>query len=150
MSDDLNDNQEAEEKRAKNEPFKGTEGRRFDSEYQPSPEAKSMGWKRRMGLREMLKLSTAELRNKKGEPYRDLVAIALDMNPEDVTLEMIMDFRQIEKASKRTDSYAYKVVKEFAHGKARQIPEEPPPPTPDSDQDQKSTFDFGEGMIFQV
>jgi hypothetical protein len=68
-------------------PFKGNEGKTFDSNYQPSPEAKKEGWKewrkRRLLTQGILKnlLDKEGVPNKEGEDYfKTLVQLAKSGN----------------------------------------------------------------------
>lgn len=127
------------------------EGKRFTSEYQPDPQNKSIGLKKRFALRDLLRMSTGAIKTKSGEDLREKIALAFGVEIEDVTHEMLMDFKQIEIAVKKGDTAAYKAVKEFTYGKPKQQQDEPPPPViGNTDEEQKSKFDLGGGIVFDV
>ncbi len=150
MVDDLDENINPE----KREPYgRGNppEGKRFSSEYQPDPNNKAIGIRKRFALRDLLRMSTGAIKTAKGEDLRLKIALAFGVEVEDVNHEMLMDFKQIEIAVKKGDTAAYKAVKEFTYGKPRQIPEEAPPPSTSNDEDdQTSTIDLGDGIKFDV
>lgn len=138
------------EERQENE-RKPLKGKQFTSEYQPDPQNKSIGLKKRFALRDLLRMSTGAIKTKSGEDLREKIALAFGVEIEDVTHEMLMDFKQIEIAVKKGDTAAYKAVKEFTYGKPKQQQDEPPPPvTGPNDDETKSTFDLGNGIVFDV
>jgi len=149
MSEDLEGNSNPE-KRGPNAKPVPPEGKRFTSEYQPDPANKAIGIRKRFALRDLLRMSTGAIKTANGEDLREKIALAFGVEVEDVTHEMLMDFKQIEIAAKKGDTAAYKAVKEFTYGKPRQIPDDAPPPIAASDEDQTSSFDLGNGIVFEI
>lgn len=100
------------EKRGKNMP----EGIRFNSGYQPSPEAKSQGWKEKRHVRE---LTTAILNVTARFPdtiFQKMRDIYPEIEQEMSVVEM-MTLIQVSRAIKEGDTLAYKSVLDRAFGK---------------------------------
>jgi len=99
------------------------DGKPFGTEQaQPSPEAKSAGWLRKRQLRELLKMQITG-KAPAAEMVKRFVASYLGVAESDVkdelTLEVAMDLRQIEKAITKGDTKAYEVVKDRVYGKPK-------------------------------
>lgn len=94
----------------------------WSSTNQPSPEAKSRGAKKKRALRDLMQICT-------GSTFNDAQKVSFQKNaalyfgiPESkITIEMMMDFRQIEKAIMKADTYAYNSLKEWAYGSPKQL-----------------------------
>lgn len=110
------------EKRSKEANLKrGNPEYQFTSENQPSPEAKSAGKRRAKTLKELLAVSVKG-NDKSSKVVRGMIATYLGCDPDevsdDMTLEIAMHLRQIDKAIKKGDTQAYNSVMDRAHGKA--------------------------------
>lgn len=93
-------------------------GVKFTPENQPPPENKSAGILRKKAGKELAK-AVLELAFK-GMANSDLKQLAAAYfgieDPEQVTVEMMLIFRQAEKAIQKADTAAFKAVMERAHG----------------------------------
>lgn len=119
----------------------------FSKDYQPSPEAKKAGQRRTYALRELLGLSTGKVFAGSKTDYRALTAQYFGIEDKEVTVKMVMEFRQIEKAVLKGDTQAFSVIMDRAYGK-------PPQAEPEiSDKPlvagQTSQVDLGNGIILE-
>ena len=93
-------------------------GKKFTSDRQPSPEAKSEGWKKRRLLRD---LADALI---EGEQLKELKELAnnlgMPLENDEVTLEVAMSLKQVQKALLRGDTKAYNAVLDRLKGKPAQ------------------------------
>lgn len=121
---------------------------RFTSEKQPSPENKKKGQKQYWALRRLLELSTGQKFTGSTKEYRKATADYFNIPEDEVTISMIMDFRQIEKSIKKADTTAYKAVKDRAFGKPNT--EAPDVPIQPEDPNSTSQIDLGGGIIFEI
>lgn len=96
----------------------------FTKENQPTSEQKKAGWAKRRILKDLLDITTGATFNNSTTDYRALTAKYLGIPPEEVTVRMVMDFRQVEKAIMKADTPAYVAVMDRAFGKPKG--EEPP------------------------
>lgn len=121
---------------------------RFSPENQPSRESKSKGAKQHWALRKLLELSTGQKFEGSAKEYRKQTALYFEIPEEEVTVSMIMDYRQVEKAILKGDTQAYNAVKNRAFGTPPKEPDEPPiqPEDPNS----TSQIDLGGGIIFEI
>lgn len=125
-------------------------GRSFTSENQPSPEAKSEGMKRHWSTKKMLEAVAGKFSDSQTD-FAKLTADYYGVTLEQVTVKMIMDFRQLEKAIKKGDTRAYEAVNDRAFGKPRNEGWDAPPPQAEEAPDrQKSVIDLGNGIIFEI
>jgi hypothetical protein len=139
-------------KSTKKKPVMGPNtGKKFSKDYQPTPQAKSMGAIRRYSLRDMLRVVPDNSFDGSTKDYATLVSKFLKIPRESVDLETIMFFRQIEKAILAGDTKAFRAMAEYSIGKPRQEDGPPPPVTPDEEViRRKSQIDFGDGITFEV
>lgn len=111
-------------KKRPHKPFKGDEGVKFTADTQPSPEAKSAGWLKKRTLKELLAMELSGT-DKSAALVRSFVSKYLGVKESEVgneiTLEIAMHLRQIEKAIAKGDTRAYEVLNERAYGKKLQI-----------------------------
>ena len=93
-------------------------GTNFSTENQPSPEAKSEGWKRRRTLTELAEA----LLNNQGIKKAKVTAIecGIDLKDDEFTLEVVMTLRQIELAIKKGNTQAYNAAMDRMKGKPMQ------------------------------
>lgn len=123
-------------------------GKKFSKDYQPDPKKISEGVKRHFALRDMLNLVTGQKFDGSTKVYRDLCAAYLGIDKKDVTVRMIMDFRQIEKAILKGDTLAYKVIMDRSFGKPRE--EQAPIVDIPQDDGEKTVFKLPGGIDFEI
>jgi len=100
---------------AREDIHKDGEKTQFSKESQPTPEAKSEGWKKRRTLKE---LADALLNLKGIEKAKETaIAVGMDLSDDEFTLEIVMTLRQIEKALKKGDTPAYNAAMDRMVGK---------------------------------
>lgn len=91
----------------------------FTKDNQPSAAAKKAGWAKRRILKDLLELTTGATFNNSTTDYRALTAKYFGIPDEEVTVRMVMDFRQVEKAILKGDTAAYVAVNDRAYGKPK-------------------------------
>lgn len=96
----------------------------FTKENQPSNEAKKAGWAKRKKLTELLEISTGVKFDGSLKDYRGMAAQFFDIDTSEVTVKMMMEFRQIEKAILKGDTFAYTAVMDRAYGKPKTAEED--------------------------
>lgn len=93
----------------------------FTKENQPPPEAKKEGWAKKKRGQELAKavlelafkgMGNSELKNKAAEYF--------GVTPDQITVEMMMLFRQAELAIQKADTQAFNAVMDRAFGKPKQ------------------------------
>jgi hypothetical protein len=89
-------------------------GTRFSSDNQPTGEAKSAGHKKRRMLKDILELTFA---GPKGSKLKKTAAAYLGLPEEEITVEDMLNFRQIERAIGKSNTFAYMAVMDRAFGK---------------------------------
>ena len=89
-------------------------GKQFSSDYQPSGEAKSRGWRKSKLLKDILDMAW---NGRSGAKLRATAAEYLNIPEDQLTVEDLMNFRQIELAIKKQNTFAYTAVMDRAHGK---------------------------------
>lgn len=92
----------------------------FTKENQPPPEVKKAGWARRKALKELIEFQMCGKLEGSKKDYPALTASFYGIDVKDVTIRMIMEFRQIEKAILKGDTGAFNAVMDRAVGKAKQ------------------------------
>lgn len=108
-------------------------GKKFSADNQPSSEAKSEGLRRYWATRNMVNAVAGKFSDDDTD-YAGLTARYYGVPVEQVTVKMIMDFRQMEKAIKEGDTRAYKAVNDRAFGR----PAEEQPAIIDQPKDEKN------------
>lgn len=76
-----------------------------------------MGWAKKKLLKELLNISTGNKIGSGSNDYRKLASDFFGIKEEDVTIRMVMDFRQIEKAILKGDTQAYNAIMDRSYGK---------------------------------
>lgn len=97
----------------------------FTKENQPSRESKRLGWAKKNALKDILNLSTGKIFDGEKKNYRKLAATYLGIPEKDVTIRMVMEFRQIEKAIKDGETSAFNAIFDRAYGRVKQEGEAP-------------------------
>lgn len=92
----------------------------FSKENQPSPEAKSKGWDRkRVGKELAAQILSLKFKGANNSPLLKNIASYFGVKEKDITVEMMMMFRQAEKAISKSDTFAFNAFMDRAHGKAK-------------------------------
>lgn len=98
-----------------------TNGKKFSKTYQPGSEAVKAGiWRKKRGME--LAKAILEL-NFKGAENSDLLRRASDyfkIPQKDITVEMMLLFRQAEKAIQKADTQAFNAVMDRTFGKPKE------------------------------
>ena len=123
-------------------------GRPFSKENQPDPKRKSEGAKRHWVLRDLLNKVTGQKFEGSAKVYRDLCARYFQIEPSQVTVKMIMDFRQIERAILKGDTTAYKAITDRAYGRPRE--EQAPIVDIPTDTSEATKFILPGGIEFEI
>src|SRR5687768_6244353 len=89
------------------------DGTRFTSDNQPSGEAKSLGKKKKRLLKDILELSFI---GPSGGRLKKAASEYLGIPQEEITVEMMMQFRMVEKAIKDSDTPAFNAIMDRAYG----------------------------------
>lgn len=89
----------------------------FSKTNQPSNEAKKAGHTRRRLLKDILNITTGAKFEGSAKDYRFLTAKYLGIPENQVSIRMVMDFRQIEKAILKGDTQAYNALMDRGYGK---------------------------------
>lgn len=93
-------------------------GKCFTKENQPSFEARSKGQQKRFRGQELARmmLNCRYIPTNDDNGIREVVAGSLGIAPEDVTIEQVITFRQMQKAITQQDTVAYNAVSNRAFG----------------------------------
>lgn len=94
----------------------------FSKKNQPSGEAKSLGWmKKKKGQELAQAIMELAFKGMKNDALKKAAAEYYGVKPEDITVEMMMVFRQAEKAIQKSDTNAFNAVMNRAHGLPKQV-----------------------------
>lgn len=97
------------------------EATQFSETNQPTGVVKSIGWaKRRTGLELVKYALETNFKGKAGSELKKASAQYFGISEDDITVEMMLIFRQIEKAISESDTPAFKAVMERAFGMPKQ------------------------------
>jgi len=98
-----------------------TVGTPFTKERQPSPAAKSAGWaKRKRGMELAKAVLNLAFKGKKDSQVKKEASEYFGIPQKDITVEMMLLFRQAEKAIQKGDTQAFRAVMERAFGLPKQ------------------------------
>lgn len=97
----------------------------FSKENQPSSESKKAGWARRAALKDLLKIVTTKKFDGDDNDYKKQTAKYFGIPENEVTILMVMEFRQIHKAITGADTSAFNAVMDRAYGRVKQAGEDP-------------------------
>jgi hypothetical protein len=94
-------------------------GAGFDVSGQPSPESKKLGWAKRKSGRDLIQafmesrfIGTTPKMKSKVRQFAEAYGLAI----EDVSVELMAIYAQVEKAVNSGDSYAFKILMDRLHG----------------------------------
>ncbi len=100
--------------------LKNGKATQFTKKRQPSPKKKKAGWLKKKALTDLLELGVKG-KDEGSSQIRKVIASYLGCKESDIskdlTLEVAMHLRQIDKAIKKGDTQAYIAVLDRAHGK---------------------------------
>lgn len=100
-------------------------GKKFSAANQPSKEKKKAGWARRNALKDILNISVNRMFEGTKKNYTQLAAAFLGIPVKEVSLRMVMEYRQIEKAVLQGDTSAFEAVYNRAYGRTKPEGEAP-------------------------
>jgi len=131
--------------------FKGGEGPTFTSEYQPSPEAKKAGHRRKWLLKQLLDLQPKKGTNRHWDKIINEACEHFGIQDTELTNQMLMEYRMLVEASRKGNVAAFRAITERVYGRPRQEDAPPPVATPDEEQvRQKSQINLGDGIQFEL
>lgn len=102
--------------------FRGAvDGTPFSKENQPAPELKRNGWAKKLHGRELAKaIMNLPFKGQDNSELKKAAAKYYNVPEEEITVEQMMFFRQIEKSIQKADTPAFKVVQERTYGLPKQ------------------------------
>lgn len=96
-------------------------GKKFSKEYQPPGEAKAAGiWKKKKGQELAKAVLELAFQGMKNSELKKAAAEYYGVEEKEITVEMMLVFRQAEKAIQKADTQAFTAVMDRAHGKPAQ------------------------------
>lgn len=123
-----------------------TTGKKFTSEYQPTPEAKRAGIIRAKTLRELLTMPLNSKLPKTEEEFIKQVMATYNLKREEVDVRLFMEMKLAERVYKHGDAIAYKALLDRAFGK----PMTEQPPVIETPQGEKSVISMGNGIEIEI
>jgi hypothetical protein len=102
--------------------MKGIEtGVPFSKENQPSIEAKKEGWAKKKKAFELVQaVLDLSFKGKKGSAIKKMASDYFGISEEDITMEVMLVFRQVEKAIQKSDTKAFTAIMDRAFGKPKE------------------------------
>ena len=96
-------------------------GKTFTSEYQPSGAAKSAGmWKKKRGAELVQAVMELAFKGMKNGALKRAAADYFMIDESEITVEMMLHFRQAKKAIDKSDTFAYDVLMKRAYGNPKE------------------------------
>lgn len=96
-------------------------GKKFSKNYQPPPENKAAGkWRKKQGQELAKAILDLAFKGMKNSELKKAAAEYYGVDEKEITVEMMMVFRQAEKAIQKADTPAFNAVMDRAHGKPAQ------------------------------
>ena len=96
-------------------------GVKFSKDNQPSGEAKSAGKiKKKKGMELAKAVLELSFKGMKNSALKKAAAEYYGIDESEITVEMMLLFRQAEKAIQKADTFAFNAVMDRAHGKPKQ------------------------------
>lgn len=93
----------------------------FSKEYQPTPEAKRLGWLKKKRGPELAKaILDLAFHGMRDSELKKQAAQYYGIDQADVTVEMMLLFRQAEKAIQKADTQAFNAIMDRAFGKPKE------------------------------
>lgn len=95
-------------------------GKKFSKDYQPSAASKKAGWaKKRKGQELVQAILQEAFKGMKDSKLKQQAAEYFGIAQKNVTVEMMLHFRQAEKAIQKADTQAYSALLDRAFGKPK-------------------------------
>lgn len=96
-------------------------GRSFTKDNQPKPEVKKSGWEKRRRARELVQaILDQPISGRKGTDLKQKAAEYFSIPAEKVTVEVVMIFKQVEKAINESDTSSFNAIMDRAFGKPKE------------------------------
>jgi hypothetical protein len=96
-------------------------GKKFSKDNQPLPEAKSAGkMKKKKGMELAKAVLDLTFKGMKDSALKKAAAEYYGIDESEITVEMMLLFRQAEKAIQKADTLAFNAIMDRAHGKPKQ------------------------------
>lgn len=93
----------------------------FGQQPQPTPEQKRAGWLKKKRAQELAKaVLELSFKGMKDPKVKREAAAYFGIEPSDLTVEMMLLFRQAQKAIEQSDTYAFNSVMDRAFGKPKE------------------------------
>jgi hypothetical protein len=109
------------EKRKDVGPGKPPKDKQFSSTRQPTPQAKSNGLlKKKTGVELARAILQLSFEGAKDSPLKKAASDYFKISEQEITVEMMLMFRQAEKAVQKGDTRAFEAVMDRAFGKPKQ------------------------------
>lgn len=100
---------------------KPPKAKQFSSENQPPPSVKSTGQLKRKRNADLAKaMLQLPFKGNLDGKLRKAISEYFGVKEKDITVEMMMTYRQIEKAIQKADTNAFNTIMDRAHGKVKQ------------------------------
>lgn len=114
---------DSHKKRTKFANFKGKANTKpFTEKNQPPGEVKSLGWKRKQFGQELARnLLRLDFAGNDDGKTKAAAARYFNLNPDDMTVELLMLFKQIERAIDKSDTQAFRAFMERAYGAPKEF-----------------------------
>jgi hypothetical protein len=117
----MQDTGKPREKRKDVGPGKPPKDKQFSSTRQPTPQAKSNGLlKKKTGVELARAILQLSFEGAKDSPLKKAAADYFKISEQEITVEMMLMFRQAEKAVQKGDTRAFEAVMDRAFGKPKQ------------------------------
>ena len=93
----------------------------FSTKNQPSSEAKKAGWAKKKRAMELAKaVLDLQFKGMKNGELKKMAAEYFGVQSKDITVEMMLLFRQAEKAIQKADTHAFNAIMDRAFGKPKE------------------------------
>lgn len=93
----------------------------FSAENQPSPEAKKAGWLKKKRAQDLAKaMLELTITGKKNDKLKKEAAEYFGIDPSEITVEVMLLFKQAQKAIEKSDTQAFNAFMDRAFGKPKE------------------------------
>lgn len=97
------------------------DGKRYSKSYQPTSEAKRIGWLKKKRGQELAKaILELQFKGMKDSQLKKAASEYFGIAQKDLTVEMMIIFRQAEKAIQKADTQAATFIMDRSHGKPKE------------------------------